>query len=86
MPRISSFYGIVITMCFGDHPPPHFHAKHGEEEAAIAIATGVVIRGSLSRRALRLVREWAGEHREELVTNFERVTRDEEPKQIEPLK
>ena len=31
MPRISSFYGIVIEMYFGDHPPPHFHARYGGE-------------------------------------------------------
>jgi hypothetical protein len=28
VPRISSFYGIVIEMYFGDHPPPHFHARY----------------------------------------------------------
>src|SRR6476660_2931095 len=32
MPRVSSFYGIVITMYFGDHAPPHFHARHGGDE------------------------------------------------------
>lgn len=37
--RISAFYGIVITMYFGDHPPPHSHAKYGEHVAEIAIAT-----------------------------------------------
>jgi len=26
VPRIGAFYGIVIEMYFGDHPPPHFHA------------------------------------------------------------
>lgn len=24
VPRISSFFGIVIEMYYGDHPPPHF--------------------------------------------------------------
>lgn len=27
MPVISSFYGILIKMYFGDHAPPHFHAE-----------------------------------------------------------
>ena len=27
---ISSFYGILIKMYFGDHVPPHFHAEYGE--------------------------------------------------------
>ena len=42
MPRISSFYGIDIEMYFGDHLPPHFHARYGEHEARIVIATGAV--------------------------------------------
>ena len=39
MPRISSFFGIVIEMYFGDHPPPHFHARYSGESAKIEIAT-----------------------------------------------
>jgi hypothetical protein len=35
MPRISSFYGITILMFFGDHHPPHFHARYGEYSARI---------------------------------------------------
>jgi hypothetical protein len=33
MPRISSFYGIVISMYWdeGNHRVPHFHAQHGED-------------------------------------------------------
>ncbi len=27
VPRISTFYGIVIEMYFGDRAPPHFHAR-----------------------------------------------------------
>lgn len=30
MPEIARFYGIVIKLFFGDHPPPHFHAVYGE--------------------------------------------------------
>lgn len=30
MPTISAFYGILIRMYFGDHPPPHFHVRYGE--------------------------------------------------------
>jgi Domain of unknown function (DUF4160) len=34
------FFGIVIEMYFGDHPPPHFHAHYSGESAKIEIATG----------------------------------------------
>jgi len=86
VPRISSFYGIVIEMYFKDHPPPHFHARYSGESARIAIMTGEVLSGSLSPRALRLVREWLELHRSELELNFERVENEERPDKVEPLK
>ena len=46
MPRISSFFGVVITMYFRDHNPPHFHAAYGEHSAKVEIATGEIIEGS----------------------------------------
>jgi Domain of unknown function (DUF4160) len=35
MPRISSFYGIIIWMYWNDHNPPHFHATYGDFEILI---------------------------------------------------
>ena len=85
MPRVSAFRGIVITMYFGDHPPPHFHLRYGEEEARIEIGSGEIIGGALSNRVLRLVREWRDMRGAELESNWRRVTRNEEPEWIEPL-
>ena len=70
MPEISRFYGIIIRMYAGDHPPPHFHAEYGEEAAQIDIRTGSIIAGSLPRRALRLAQDWAELHRQQLLDNF----------------
>lgn len=86
VPRISEFFGIVIEMYFDDHPPPHFHARYAGDSAKIEIATGAVIVGSLSPRALRLVREWAELHRAELEANWQRAERLETPQPIEPLR
>lgn len=86
MPRISEFYGIVIEMYYSDHPPPHFHARYAGESAKIAIATGEIVAGSLPGRAVRLVRQWVAEHREELGANWERAVRNEEPQPIDPLR
>jgi hypothetical protein len=61
MPTVSAFYGILIRMFFIDHPPPHFHARYGEFEATVNIATLEVMEGDLPRRALNLVREWAND-------------------------
>lgn len=85
VPRISSFYGIDIEMYFDDHAPPHFHARYGGQEALIVIATGDVYAGSLPGRALRLVREWLEQHRDELAHNFDRGVALEPLENIAPL-
>ncbi len=28
MPEICRFLGIIITMYYNDHPPPHFHVRY----------------------------------------------------------
>jgi Domain of unknown function (DUF4160) len=66
VPRISTFYGIVIAMYYRDHAPPHFHAVYGEHEATITIGELEVLSGCLPTRALRLVLEWAELHGDEL--------------------
>ena len=71
MPAISRFFGIVIAMYYNDHAPPHFHARYGEYEATFSIDTLAVLEGSLPRRAGALVLEWASQHREELVRDWE---------------
>lgn len=72
-------------MYFDDHPPPHFHAKYGEDQAQIVIATGEVLNGSLPRRALALVREWTELHRDELIADWQRAARQQPLVSIEPL-
>jgi hypothetical protein len=44
-------------MFYNDHAPPQIHARYGEVEATIEIATLAVIEGQLPRRALNLVQE-----------------------------
>ncbi|MHB1702965.1 MAG: DUF4160 domain-containing protein [bacterium] len=29
MPEISRFFGIIISIFYDDHNPPHFHARYG---------------------------------------------------------
>jgi hypothetical protein len=85
VPRLASFYGIVIWMYRPDHPPPHFHAQYGEYVAQIELGTWRVIHGSLPPRALRLVRQWARQHPAELADNWERAQALEPLVAIEPL-
>jgi Domain of unknown function (DUF4160) len=86
MPTISVFYGIVIQMFWRDHTPAHFHALYAEHEALIDLSDFRVIRGSLPRRAMALVLEWAADHREELMEDWNLCRRMQTPKPIEPLK
>jgi len=84
MPVISRFLGIIISMYWNDHLPPHFHAKYGEYEITVNIDTGV-IEGKFSKRALRLVLEWYEKHKDELMKNWELCRNKEVPKSIDPL-
>jgi hypothetical protein len=73
MPRISAFYGLIITMYYSDHAPPHFHAEYAENRAKLHIGSGALIAGSLPPRALALVREWEELRRAELLANWQRA-------------
>jgi hypothetical protein len=85
MPEISRFYGIVIQMYYGDHPPPHFHARYAGSVAKVDIDTLSVIDGKLPARALGLVIEWATLHQDELRDAFEVAANMQPPGKIEPL-
>lgn len=88
MPRISAFYGIVITMYWeraGRHHAAHFHATYGEHEASIAVDPLGMLDGSLPPRALGYVMEWAALHQQELRDNWRRVSEHKPLVQIAPL-
>ena len=86
MPRISTFYGIVITMYWRekDHPVPHFHAEQAGQHASVGV-DGVVLAGHLPARALRFVQEWAALHHDELLANWNRARNNEALETIDPL-
>jgi Domain of unknown function (DUF4160) len=86
VPRISSFYGIVITMYHDDHGHPHFHAQHADGHAKIRIDSLEPIESNLPRRQLRLVLAWARLHQAELEENWRRARADATLEEIEPLR
>ncbi|TAK51039.1 MAG: DUF4160 domain-containing protein [Bacteroidetes bacterium] len=86
MPRLSEFFGVIITMYFNDHGPPHFHARYGNDEAKISIESLELLKGKLPRRALSLVLEWASEHRRELMQNWKLIQKGIPAKPIKPLR
>ena len=72
-------------MYFNDHSPAHFHAQYGECEALFEIETLSILRGSLPRRAMVLVLEWAALHRQELRADWELARRGTPLESIAPL-
>lgn len=89
MPRISEFYGIAIYLYFGEsgtHNAPHFHARHGDDEAVFSIPDAEILAGTLPRRQFRLVQAWAELRTDELEQAWGRAVNNEQPGTIEPLR
>jgi hypothetical protein len=84
MPVVSQFLGIIISMYYNEHNPPHFHAKYGEYKIIVHIHTGVV-EGKFPKRALKHILEWYELHKDELLEDWELCAKKEMPKSIEPL-
>jgi hypothetical protein len=85
MPEISRFLGMVITMYYDDHAPPHFHVRYGEYKAIIIIEDSAILYGYLPIRAFGLIVEWASLHREELAEDWALAARHAPLKKIQPL-
>lgn len=85
MPEISRFFGIVIAMFYNEHNPPHFHARYGKDQAAIEIKTLRILEGWLPPRAVGLVMEWASNHQNELLQDWEQARYGTVPDRIAPL-
>lgn len=72
-------------MYWGDHGPPHFHARYSGEKASIGIDDLSVLAGKLSPRALGLVMEWAALHQDELREAWRKAINHEPFGTIDPL-
>jgi len=85
MPEISRFLGIVIAMYYREHQPPHFHAKYGNQTGVFSIVDLKLIEGGLPSRIISLVLEWAFEHRDELMEDWELAMAKKPLRKIAPL-
>jgi len=85
MPEISRFFGIIISMYFDEHNPPHFHARYGKDYVAVEIKSLRIIEGRLPPRVLGLIMEWAFQHQKELLNNWELVRKEKPLSKIKPL-
>jgi len=85
MPEISRFLGMVISIYFDDHNPPHFHVEYNEDEALISINDLSILRGNLPPRVMGLAMEWARLHQAELLENWNMVKESGKYFKINPL-
>lgn len=85
MPEISRFLGIIIAMYYQDHNPPHFHVRYNEYRAAISIKELAILEGKLPPKVLGLVMEWASQHQQELLTDWELAEQMQSLNPIAPL-
>jgi len=86
MPTLSIFFGITIRMYWQDHARPHFHAFYSGDEATFSVNPEGHISGKFQERAIRLVEEWTRLHREELLFNWNLLSRNQSAVKIEGLK
>ena len=85
MPELSRFFGIIITMFYDDHAPPHFHVRYDEHKAIMTIDSLLLLDGHLPPRALGLVVEWGALHQDELREDWSRAEQRAPLKKIKPL-
>jgi hypothetical protein len=85
MPRISEFFGVVISMFYREHLPAHFHAAYAGNEAIIGIDPIRVLDGWLPRRVQSLVFEWAAMYQAELRQDWDLARAQEPLRRVPPL-
>ncbi|MDD5268114.1 MAG: DUF4160 domain-containing protein [Methylococcales bacterium] len=85
MPYVSLFFGIMIRMFHNDHNPPHFHAEY-QGQRGLFDFNGDMIKGSFkSKTALKLIKEWALLHKQELNDNWLKAAQGKPVDKIKPL-
>lgn len=85
MPHISMFFGIIIRMFHNEHNPPHFHAEY-QGQRGIFDFTGQMLKGNIrSKTAIKLVKEQAILHQNELTINWNKAENGNQLEKIAPL-
>lgn len=85
MPEICRFYGIIISLFWRDHNPPHIHFSYGNYECTISVIERVV-EGKSPAKVISKVNEWIDAHENEILTLWEKAQKGEPLNKIEPLK
>jgi hypothetical protein len=77
----------VARIYFFDHNPPHFHvcstADASKTIATYAIKTNDILNGEITGRLKRIVRDWAEDHKDQLIENWARCRSGQKPLLLE---
>ena len=76
MPEICKFYGIIISLYWRDHNPPHIHFTYGDYECSISVLDRVVD-GKAPSKVIAKVNEWMNLHEAEILTLWEKAQKGE---------
>jgi hypothetical protein len=76
--------GISIYIYYApkEHPPPHFHAIYGDDEASYDIRSLKVTAGRLRSRQHRAVTEWASTRKRELLACWDLAMSGQQPGKV----
>ncbi len=85
MPEISRFFGIIISLYWNDHNPPHIHANYSGSEFTISVFDRIVD-GRAPAKVIAKVNEWIDLHESEILDLWSKAQNGEEIGKIEPLK
>ena len=72
MPEICKFFGIIISLYWRDHHPPHIHLSYGEYECSISVLDRIVD-GKAPSKVIAKVNEWMDLHEAEILTLWEKT-------------
>jgi Domain of unknown function (DUF4160) len=85
VPIISVFFGIVIRMFYKEHEPARFHAEYQGQQGKFDFDGHQIVGNLESGTALRLIAEWAAQHRPDLEANWEKMGAGRPLDRIRPL-
>lgn len=84
MPEICRFFGIIISLYWHDHNPPHIHFTYGGFECSISI-TDRIVSGTAPSKVIVKVNKWIDIHENEILSLWGKAQRGEKLNKIEPL-
>ena len=81
MPEISRFFGIIISLYWRDHNPPHIHVRSGTDNFSITIKNRI-IEGVARSKTVSIINQFMDEHEDELIELWEKAQKGETIKKI----